>query len=154
MKLLRDWLTQGRPALGAALLLVAGASIAMLLYEGSRAPAAAGLPSFRGADKVLHFGAHFWVSALMFWGLVLQRKPAETRRRILFAALATLAIDIPAGIAVEFIQSSLGSAHGREFDWKDVAANVLGALAAVGAGYFTFRRIASTRPDMAGDQRP
>ena len=152
MSRLREWICTGRPSLGAALLLVSAASIAMLLYEGSRAPAAAGLPSFRGADKVLHFGAHFWVSALMFWGLVFQRIPAALRPRILSSAVIVLAIDITAGIAVEGIQASLGASHGRVFDWKDVAANVLGAGAAVTISLLAALRLART-PVIATDLR-
>lgn len=141
MNRLRAWLERGRPWLGAALLLAAGLSIAMLLYEGSRAPAAVGLPGFRGADKVLHFGAHFWVSALMYWGFALQRKPATPRTRIAVAVIVVLAIDVPAGVAVEYIQSSLGSAHGRVFDWKDVTANILGTVVAVTASLAIAHRV-------------
>ena len=131
MSRFREWLTQGRPVLGAALLFASVLSTGMLLYEGSGAPAAAGLPRFAGADKLLHFGAHFWVSTLMFWGLAFQRVPADTRKRLLIAALLVLTIDLSGGIAVEFIQSSVGSAHGRVFDGKDVAANALGTVAAL-----------------------
>lgn len=131
MKRLGEWLWQGRPALGAALLLLSVASISMLLVEGARAPASVGLPRFRGADKLLHFAAHFWVSLLMFWGLALQRRPQSTARRLVAAALLVLAVDVTAGIAIEYIQMTLGSSYGRVFDGKDVAANVLGTLAAL-----------------------
>ncbi|MBZ0134928.1 MAG: VanZ family protein [Planctomycetes bacterium] len=103
----------------------------MLLFEGSRPPAAAGLPGFRGADKMLHFGAHFWVSALMFWGLAFQRRPRKRRSRMIAAATIVLALDLAAGIAVEYIQLFIGGAYGRVFDWNDVAANVLGASVAL-----------------------
>ena len=131
MSRFREWLAEGRPKLGAALLFASVLSIAMLLYEGSGAPAATGLPRFAGADKLLHFAAHFWVSTLMFWGLAFQRVPVDARKRFVIAALIVLAVDLSGGIAVEFIQSSVGSAHGRVFDGKDVAANALGTVAAL-----------------------
>lgn len=135
MRRFREWLQQGRPVLGAALLLLSLTSIAMLMIEGAGPPGKANVPTFRGADKLLHFGAHFWVAGLMYWGLVLQRHPANPRKRALWAAIAVLLIDATAGIGIEFVQLSVGGPHGRVFDWLDVAANIAGAAAGVAISY-------------------
>jgi hypothetical protein len=136
----RHWLVDGRPRLAAALLVLACASILLLVYEGSRAPADLGLPSFRGLDKLLHFGAHLWVSSLMFAGLVLFGRPAAMRRRVLIATLAVLAVDGLAGLAVELVQAA--GDKGRVFDLKDLAANLAGTIVAIVAGAVASLRIA------------
>jgi hypothetical protein len=128
----RHWLVAGRPRLAIALLVLAFASILMLLYEGSRAPADLGLPSFRGLDKVLHFGAHLWVSGLMFTGAVLFGRPPAMHRRLWVAALIVLAVDGLAGLGVELVQAA--GSQGRVFDWKDLAANIAGTVAAIAIG--------------------
>jgi hypothetical protein len=128
----RHWLVNGRPRLAVTLLVLACASILMLVYEGSRAPADLGLPSFRGLDKLLHFGAHLWVSGLLFAGLLLFGRPAAMRRRVLLAALTVLAVDGLAGLAVELVQAA--GDKGRVFDLKDLAANLAGTLVAIIAG--------------------
>jgi hypothetical protein len=135
----RDWLLQGRPRLGFALLALALASILMLLYEGSRPPADLGLPSFRGLDKLLHFGAHLWVSGLMFAGLVLLGRPAVPKPRVCVAALVVLAIDGLSGLSVELVQAA--GSNGRVFDWMDLAANLVGTVVALTAGTLAVLRI-------------
>ena len=42
------------------------------------------------------------------------------------------ALDGFSGVAVEFVQLWLGTQYGRQFDWKDVIANVAGSLLALG----------------------
>ena len=135
----RQWLASGRPRLAIALLVLAAASILMLLYEGARAPADLGLPTFRGLDKVLHFGAHLWVSALLFAGIVLFGRPAAIRTRLIVAALVVMAIDGLSGLAVELVQA-YGN-QGRVFDWIDLAANLAGTLVAIAAGAFAALRL-------------
>jgi hypothetical protein len=134
-----DWLVTGRPKLAIALLALAGLSILMLLYEGSRAPADLGLPSFRGLDKLLHFGAHFWVSSLMFAGLILFGRPAGLRPRVWLAAAAVLLVDGLSGLMVELVQAHI--ATGRTFDWFDLAANLAGTCVALAAGVPAVRRM-------------
>lgn len=138
-----QWLVTGRPRLAIALLALAALSIGMLLYEGSRAPADIGLPPLKGLDKLLHFAAHFWVSVLMFAGLMLLGRPAALRKRTLLAAVAVLLLDGLAGLAVELVQASLGK--GRVFDWKDLAANLAGTACALAAGALAALRLARER---------
>ncbi|MCB9893810.1 MAG: VanZ family protein [Planctomycetes bacterium] len=131
MSFVRRWLIDGRPRFGIALLVLAAASIGMLLIEGARPPAAAGLKPFPHFDKVLHLGAHGWSSGLLFWGGVLLGRPRPIRRRVRLWAALVLTLDALAGVAVEFVQLWFGSNYGRQFDWKDVVANILGTLIAV-----------------------
>lgn len=133
----RQWLNDGRPWLGCFLIALAVISIAMLLFEGSRASASSGPAPFRHFDKVLHFGAHGWVAGLLFAGGMLLGRPGPVRKRAFVWAGLVLLLDAAAGVAVEFTQKWLGAAHGRHFDWKDVTANVCGAAFAVGAGCLT-----------------
>ncbi len=128
-----------RPQLGLVLLVLAGASIAMLLLEGSGAPAEAGLPRVRGLDKLLHFGAHFWVASLLFWGGLLLGRPAEFHRRRTLWTLLVLVLDAGAGIGIELVQRHAGASHGRVFDWKDVSANLAGMVVALGVGWAASR---------------
>jgi hypothetical protein len=135
----RHWLIAGRPRFAIVLLALASASILLLFYEGSRAPADLGLPSFRGLDKLLHFSAHLWVSSLMFAGLVLFGRPAAMRRRVFLAALTVLTVDGLAGFAVELVQAA--GDRGREFDLKDLAANLAGTAVAIALGVFVTLRL-------------
>lgn len=137
--MIRRWLAEGRPRLAVALLALAVVSMLMLLYEGSRPPAQLGLPSFRGLDKLLHFGAHLWVSSLLFAGLVLLARPRAFRLRLRLMALVVLLFDGLAGLGVELVQAGLGP--GRVFDWRDLAANLAGTLVAVCAGWLLARRL-------------
>ena len=130
----RHWLIDGRPRLACALLILAALSIGMLLFEGSRpAAASSGVAPFPHFDKVLHFGAHGWVAGLLFWGGYLLGRPQSLRMRAPVWAGLVLLVDGLAGVAVEFVQKWLGANYGRQFDWKDVTANVAGAAFAVGA---------------------
>ncbi len=123
------------PRLAAVMLLGAFVSAGMLLWDASRPSARLGGPKIPHFDKLLHFGAHFWLTSLLVWGVVL-----ATRRlcvtRICVAALLT---DFALGVAVEYVQKLLGAEHGRVFDWWDVAANTTGALAAVVACWLVAR---------------
>ncbi|MCB9934225.1 MAG: hypothetical protein H6840_00905 [Planctomycetes bacterium] len=124
-----------RPQLGVVLLALAGISIAMLLLEGAGAPAEAGLPAVRGLDKLLHFGAHFWVASLLFWGGLLLGRPLDFNRRRKLWTLLVLLADSAAGLTIELVQLQLGATHGRVFDWKDVSANIAGMAAALAVGW-------------------
>lgn len=128
------WLLEGRPGRARGLLIGAATSIVLLVYEAAQPGAVANItPPIRHFDKVMHFGAHFWIALLAYWGLVLMGRPHEVRRRGWLFAGVVLLVDTAAGIGVELTQASLGAAHGRVFDWKDVIANIAGALAAVAA---------------------
>lgn len=129
----RQWLIDGRPRLGLVFLAGAVASGVVLLAEGVGPGYPAGAP-FRHFDKLLHFGAHAWISALAYTGLVLLGRPASPRLRAWLAAVVVLVADGLTGITVEFVQYTLGAEHGRVFDWKDIAANLAGTIAATGTG--------------------
>lgn len=126
------WLSDGRPRFGAALLALAAISICMLLIEGARPPATLRLHPFPHFDKVLHLGAHGWSSGLLFWGGMLFGRPQPPARRAKVWGALVLAADGLAGVAVEFVQLWLGSSYGRQFDWKDVVANLVGTTIALG----------------------
>jgi hypothetical protein len=128
-----------RPPLGVALLALAAVSICMLLLEGGGAPTQAGLPRVRGLDKLLHFGAHFWVASLLFWGGLLLGRPLDFKRRRNFWTLLVLVLDAAAGVGIELVQLYVGAAHGRVFDWKDVSANLAGLGCALGVGWVAVR---------------
>ncbi|MCA8910568.1 MAG: hypothetical protein KDB82_02595 [Planctomycetes bacterium] len=131
----QHWLAEGRPRLGLALLLLAVLSMAMLLFEGARPAASAGLAPFPHFDKVLHFGAHCWVASLLFAGGMLLARPAGLRRRLRVWIVVVLLLDGLAGVAVEYVQLWLGARYGRQFDWKDVVANLSGTVFALVAGF-------------------
>jgi VanZ family protein len=129
MKLLRQLgsaLQQGRPKAGLALLGLAALSVIVLVIEGTR-PSSGLSPRIPHFDKVLHAGAHGFVTLALAAGLALVRP----RPSLWPTALAAFAIDSAAGVVVEFAQLWLGAQHGRQFDGWDVAANVSGAGAAV-----------------------
>ncbi len=123
-----------RPRLGVVLLFGGLASIALLMVEGSGAPGSTGLHLPRHFDKLLHFGAHLWVSTLMFWGLVLLGRPRRVPLRVGLACGLVLLADGLSGVAVEWVQATLGAGHGRQPDVKDVIANLLGTSVALAGG--------------------
>lgn len=128
------WLLEGRPGRARGLLIGAATSIVLLVYEASQPGGVAGLtPPIPHFDKIMHFGAHLWIALLAYWGLLLMRRPTDVRRSAWLIAGIVLTVDTIAGIGVELAQASLGAAHGRVFDWKDVIANVAGACTAVAA---------------------
>lgn len=122
---LANALRDGRPRAGWFLLAAALALLLVLLAEGARPGGTLPAPRIPHVDKVLHFCAHGLITSLMVWGLALLR-PARAKR----VALVSLVLDTLFGIAVELAQKWLGAAHGRRFDWWDVAANSAGALLA------------------------
>jgi membrane associated rhomboid family serine protease len=128
-----QWLHQGRPRLGLVFLAAALVSTGMLLIDGARPPHSTQAP-FSHFDKVLHFGAHGWISALLFTGLVLLARPRALLRRAWLVATAVVLADGLAGVGVEVVQYTLGAEHGRQFDWKDIVANLGGTLCAVVGG--------------------
>ena len=133
----RRWLHDGRPRLGLALLALAGVSIGMLLFEGAHPAATSGVAPFPHFDKLLHFMAHVWVAGLMFWGGVLSARPRPLSRRTWIWAASVLAFDALSGLLVELVQSWLGSHYGRQFDWKDLSANLAGTCFILGASVIT-----------------
>lgn len=126
-------LLEGRPRLAALLLAGGAACFVLLVLEGSGAAAQGELPlpAMAHRDKLLHFGAHLWITSLLLWGLALLGS-GPARGRVLRALAMALALDLGAGLAIELAQATMGAAHGRVFDLWDVAANAAGALAAGG----------------------
>ena len=132
---LRQRLAAGQPRLAVFLLIGAAASVAMILYEGTRP--AVRLPGtqaleFAGLDKLMHAAAHFWIASLLVWGLTLLRRPRLFRRRALLAGLLTIGLDGLFGLGVELVQLTIGARHGRQFEWLDLAANMAGTAGALG----------------------
>lgn len=103
----------------------------LLLLEGSRpASRLPGAPSVAHFDKLLHFGAHFVLASLLAWGALLRRS-WSFRKRLRAAWLSALFADFALGLGVEVTQFVFGRAHGRQFEWLDVAANLVGAACAI-----------------------
>jgi VanZ family protein len=102
----------------------------VLLVEGSR-PAShlPGAPQVAHFDKLLHFGAHFVLASLLAWGALLWRA-GRLRERLGAACAGAVFADFTLGLGVEVSQYFFGRAHGRLFEWLDVAANTAGAACA------------------------
>ncbi|KAF2737964.1 hypothetical protein EJ04DRAFT_460281 [Polyplosphaeria fusca] len=79
------------------------------------------LPSYKQSDKVLHFIAFFALTFAFYWIL-------ETNRRKVLQLTFTVCT-IGLAFASEIVQGLLP--NGREFDYYDILANVLGSLLAV-----------------------
>ncbi|KAK2034284.1 VanZ like family protein [Colletotrichum zoysiae] len=99
----------------------AGVFFALLLIAGY-----AGLTSLQLGqyvnDKVLHFGTFFLLTVVFYWIL------DTNRRRTLNLTLTVCTFVL--GVGSEFLQGFLP--NGREFDFYDIVANVIGSLAGVG----------------------
>ena len=103
----------------------------VLLVEGSRPPSRLpGVPHVAHVDKLLHFGAHLVLASLLAWGGLLWRA-GRFRKRLSAACIGALFADFALGLGVEVTQYVLGRAHGRQFEWLDVAANSAGAACAI-----------------------
>ncbi|MCC6573086.1 MAG: hypothetical protein IT462_04770 [Planctomycetes bacterium] len=136
MGVLRRFLRSGHPLIGGAMILLAVGATALLFIEGA-GPGVAALPvvpkQAPGSDKFWHFLAHFCVTLLLFCGGLLWRRRPRHSRRWPLATLA-FAVDFAGGLTVELVQMFAGAAHGRRFEYGDLAANASGALAAVAIG--------------------
>ncbi|KAI9680839.1 MAG: hypothetical protein M1817_004279 [Caeruleum heppii] len=86
-------------------------------------------------DKILHLLAFFLLTLLFYWIL------DTSRRRVLHLTLITCTLAL--GIGSEFLQAFLPNA--RVFDIFDLAANVVGSLAALGLCAWYHRRMAERR---------
>lgn len=82
-------------------------------------------------DKALHFFTFFLLSITFYWIL------DTSRRRVL--NLTLLVVTCVLGLGSEFVQAALP--NGREFDPLDIAANVVGSLAALGLCTLYHRRM-------------
>ena len=103
----------------------------VLLVEGSRpASRLPGAPSVAHFDKLLHFGAHFVLASLLAWGALLWRA-GRLRKGLGAACVGAFFADFALGLGVEATQYIFGRAHGRQFEWLDVAANSAGAACAI-----------------------
>lgn len=93
--------------------------VAAVIYGSLQAPD--GLPGMQVSDKLVHFGAYmsvtFWFSGLL------------QRRGLPLLALGMFAL----GGAIELAQGAMGL--GRDADWRDIAANVLGIGSALVLAY-------------------
>ncbi|KAF6804542.1 hypothetical protein CSOJ01_10141 [Colletotrichum sojae] len=99
----------------------AGVFFALLLVAGY-----AGLTSLQVGqyvnDKVLHFVTFFLLTIVFYWILDTNRR--RTLNLTLIVCTGVL------GVGSEFLQGFLP--NGREFDFYDIVANVVGSLAALG----------------------
>ncbi|KAI8152327.1 hypothetical protein K4K49_005141 [Colletotrichum sp. SAR 10_70] len=99
----------------------AGVFFALLLVAGY-----AGLTSLQLGqyvnDKVLHFATFFLLTLVFYWIL------DTNRRRTLNLTLTVCTFML--GVGSEFLQGFLP--NGREFDFYDIVANVVGSLASIG----------------------
>ncbi|KAK1585124.1 VanZ like family protein [Colletotrichum navitas] len=73
-------------------------------------------------DKVLHFGTFFLLTIVFYWIL------DTNRRRTLNLTLTICTFVL--GVGSEFLQGFLP--NGREFDFYDIVANIIGSLAGLG----------------------
>ncbi|KAF2018446.1 hypothetical protein BU24DRAFT_390361 [Aaosphaeria arxii CBS 175.79] len=79
------------------------------------------LPNYKQSDKVLHFVAFFLVTLSFYWIL-------ETNRRKVLQLTFTVCT-VGLGFASEIIQGLIP--NGRDFDYYDILANVVGSISAL-----------------------
>jgi VanZ family protein len=99
-----------------------------LLLVGSAVPLPPGRnPDFGllGPDKFLHLAGHAWLTAALVRAI-----DAEDGPTCRGAALA-VALSVGYGLATERLQEAV---PGREFEWPDVLAGLLGSVLVVLAG--------------------
>ena len=104
------------------------------LLPHSSLPATPTAP-FAQSDKILHLLTFFFLTITFYFIL------DTTRRRVLHFTLSICTLGL--GLGSEVIQGLLP--NGRDFDILDVAANVIGSLAAVGIAALYQRRAAERR---------
>ncbi|KAJ0163498.1 Uncharacterized protein CTA2_2893 [Colletotrichum tanaceti] len=112
----------------------AGVFFAILLITGY-----AGLTSLQLGqyvnDKVLHFGTFFVLTTVFYWIL------DTNRRRTLNLTLTVCTFVL--GVGSEFLQGFLP--NGREFDFYDIVANIVGSLAGLGLCSWYHKRMLERR---------
>ena len=86
-------------------------------------------------DKAMHFGAFFLLTNLFYWSFDLPR-----RRMI---SVTFIVCTLLGGVISEIAQGYL--APTRQFDSKDIAANIAGSLIALGLSSFYHRRMLERR---------
>lgn len=86
-------------------------------------------------DKAVHFGAFFLMTVLFYWTLDLPRRRVITTTFVICTLFGST--------ASEFAQGYL--AKNRQFDPKDIAANISGSLIALGLCAFYHRRFLERR---------
>jgi VanZ family protein len=94
--------------------------LAGVIYGSLDSPDAV-MPPFAISDKLLHFGA-YWLLTMWFAGVLQQR-------RYPWLAIALVLF----GGAIELLQGAMG--FGRDADWRDLVANALGIVTALGVAY-------------------
>jgi VanZ family protein len=95
------------------------------IFYASRGPGP-DLPPVENADKVLHAGAYGVLAGLAAWALARGRLRATTARM----ALTAWAVAAVYGASDELHQCFV---PGRQSDWRDLAADAIGAAAVAGA---------------------
>lgn len=81
---------------------------------------------FQGFDKVVHFSMYFGLSILACWSLEIDRK----RMTPIYALLAGI---FSYGVLMEILQRTMH--NGRNFEFRDMIANLTGAI----IGIFLYR---------------
>jgi VanZ family protein len=94
--------------------------MALVIYGSLERPDTPTIP-FAVSDKLVHFAA-YWLMTTWFAGLL-------QRRRYPWLAIALFLF----GGAIELLQGAMG--YGRDADWRDLVANSLGILTALGVAY-------------------
>src|SRR5581483_6923487 len=96
-------------------------TIILLCLPGSVIPGA-GIFAINGLDKIVHF--ILFGGIVLLWGLYIRKTypPAEWFKRILMAALFSIAL----GIALEYVQRYF--IPNRTFDLKVIVADAIGAM--------------------------
>lgn len=92
-------------------------------------PNVVGIPLFKHADKVAHFGFYAFITFISWWSL--RRATIDFKYQLLII----VGIPIIFGGALEIMQSLFFSP--RTGDWYDFAANSCGVV----VGYFTARML-------------
>lgn len=92
-------------------------------------------PSAHVNDKVLHFVTFFLLTTVFYWIV-------DTNRRRTLNLTLTVCTGV-LGVGSEFLQSLLP--NGRNFDILDIAANVVGSLAALGLCTWYHQRMLERR---------
>ncbi|KAF2459464.1 hypothetical protein BDY21DRAFT_191073 [Lineolata rhizophorae] len=120
----------------------AGAFVGLLLIAAFAGLGNQQIPSYKQSDKVLHFVTFFALSVTFYWII------ETNRRRVLqFSLIACPAI---LGAGSEIAQGILP--NGREFDYYDILANVLGSLSAIGLCTWYHKRMLERKRQARGYQ--
>lgn len=105
------------------------------------------VPFFPGADKIVHAGMFFMLALLCWRDTSVDRmdrhRPLPGRKFFVLTAAASALT----GYGIEIAQWKMNA--GRSFEWGDIVADSLGALAAWGAMILFTRIIERRRPGNA-----